>query len=175
MQVWKLNDFCLSFYLEIVVWLFDWQFEVSLVCLLSYQLERRWCLEFDLWNVFVVEGLYSLLVLLFILQFLLNIFFWKVKLLLQCSSSYGYFLSSRNRFYLSLIVYCIGFLSLGHIPRFYLNLFFVHLVSHYWDTILDSILVYSLLIWFFIIRTSSWVQSKLNCLFLWFLIIGTPS
>ena len=37
-----------------------------------------------------------------------------------------------------------GFLSLGHIPRFYFNLFFVHLVSHHWKTILGSISVYSL-------------------------------
>ena len=135
-----MNDFCLSFYLETMVWLFDWQFEVSLVYLLSYQLERRGCFEFDLWNFFVVKGFYSLLVLLFVLQFLLNLFFWKWSYYCNVLSSYGYFLSSRNRFYLSLIICSVGFLSLVHIPRFYLSLFFVHLVSHNWDTILGSIL-----------------------------------
>ena len=44
-------------------------------------------------------------------------------------------LVSHSRFYLRLLVCSLGFLSLGHHPRFYLCFFFVHFVSHHWDTI----------------------------------------
>ena len=81
-----------------------------------------------------------------------------------CSFSFSS-LGHHPRFCVNLIVCSFGFLSLGDYRWFYLNLFFLHLVSHHWGTILGSILVYSLF-FFFIIRTPSYVLSQfLLCYF----------
>ena len=65
-------------------------------------------------------------------------------------------LGYHPRFYLYLIIFLFGFsLSLEHHTRFYLNFFFIPLVSHHWHTILCSISVYSLIIWFLVIGIPS--------------------
>ena len=48
------------------------------------------------------------------------------------------------------------------------------LVSHLWDTNVGSISIYSLLIWFLIIGSTSYVLYKFNNSFISFLMIGTP-
>ena len=63
-------------------------------------------------------------------------------------------LGCKTRLYLKIIVCSFGFSSLEHHPIFYLNLFFVHLVSHHWNSILGCIQDSSLLLLFLIIRTS---------------------
>ena len=68
-------------------------------------------------------------------------------LFILCSFSFSS-LGHHPRFCVNLIICSFGFFSLGDYPWFYLNLFFLHLVSHHWGTILGSILVYSLLLFF---------------------------
>ena len=84
-------------------------------------------------------------------------------------------LGRHPRICISLIVCSFGLSSLWHPPCFYLGFFFVPLVSHHWDSILCSILVYYFFVWFFIIGASSLVLSNLNHLFLQLLNIRTPS
>ena len=79
----------------------------------------------------------------------------------------------HRRFYQSWFVSSFGFSYLRHDPRFNLSFIFVPLDSHHWDTILLSFSIYSLFISFLFIWTPSLVISKLNRLFLWFLITWT--
>ena len=90
-----------------------------------------------------------------------------------CSFSFPS-LGHHPRFCVNLIVCSFGFLSLGDYPWFYFSLFFLHLVSHHWGTILGSILIYSLFFQFFIIWTPSYSIS-VSSLLLLFLILKAPS
>ena len=68
----------------------------------------------------------------------------------------NYLFIGTPSYVLSQFILCsFGFSSLGHHPRYYLSLFFLHLVSHHWDTILGTILVYSFFNWFLIIGIPS--------------------
>ena len=84
-------------------------------------------------------------------------------------------LGCHPKVYVGLIIYSLHFSSIELNPRLNLSFIFDPMVCHQQDTILCSISVYSLFIWFLIMETLSWVLSILNHLFICFLIIGTSS
>ena len=70
-------------------------------------------------------------------------------------------LGCHPKVYVGLIIYSLHFSSIELNPRLNLSFIFDPMVCHQQDTILCSISVYSLFIWFLIMETLSWVLSIL--------------